>query len=244
MGWDDKGVWTPNTGPTVPGGGVGVGNIPNAEGPGFDWGGFAADAAPWVFGAASIAGDIISSNQNRAEAERNRQFQERMSSTSVRRAVADYRAAGLNPALAYDRAASSPGGAQATIGNPLSGGIASAQAARRQAQEMELAKAANRRAEELNRAQIKNLGAGEHQAESQSDLTNINARRAIQDLETEKDLLEDTKKGRRADAKARDLQIPQLENRAKLEKFLAELLEGGLPNARKLADIFFKFFGP
>lgn len=55
-------------------------------------------------------------NYNSAEALANRQFQERMSSTSYQRAVEDMKKAGINPILAFaNGGASTPGGAGATI---------------------------------------------------------------------------------------------------------------------------------
>lgn len=78
----------------------------------------------------SIWGQQETNAANATQANNMMDFQRNMSNTAYRRAMADMKAAGLNPMLAANNGgASTPGGAQATMQNPFEGVNASAMSA-------------------------------------------------------------------------------------------------------------------
>ena len=73
-------------------------------------------------------GQQIANESNQMIAQRQQDFQERMSNTAYQRAVTDMMAAGLNPMLAYSQGgASAPPGATAQMQNAIGAGVTSGQ---------------------------------------------------------------------------------------------------------------------
>jgi len=95
------------------------------EQPSTNWGNIAAQAIPAIAG---WYGQKATNSAQIAAAREQMDFQAEQTGSSYQRGVADMKAAGLNPMLAYSQGgAASGGGAQATIGNELGAGMASAQ---------------------------------------------------------------------------------------------------------------------
>ena len=81
----------------------------------------AALAGAGLAAAGGIGSSIAQGEYNKREAQRNRDWQERMANTAMQRSVADYEAAGISPAMMFaggGNSAATPGGSSAQISKP------------------------------------------------------------------------------------------------------------------------------
>lgn len=95
-----------------------------------------------IGGVASLAGGLLSNKSRKKEASDNREFQEDLSNTSYQRAIADLKAAGINPMMVSKLGgASTPAGNVADVQDAVTPAISSAIAAYRTGAEVEQIKA-------------------------------------------------------------------------------------------------------
>lgn len=118
---------------------------------------------------APIAAAAVSAIGNQLSGNRQMAFQERMSSTSLTRAAADAQRAGLNRVLAFDNAASTPGGAMPLVPD-VGPALIQAASAKQQIEQSKVQTELLDQQKDLIPAQIDQTSAAAAREQTQADL--------------------------------------------------------------------------
>lgn len=209
------------------------------------WSDLLKSAAPAVgalaSGGAAAYGQREANVANAEMAQKQMDFQERMSNTQWQRGTKDMQAAGLNPMLAYSQGgASSPSGATASMANELGSGVSSALQAATGVQQLEATKAGIDQTHELTRrtaAEIDQIHANigytsaqeaeawariRDQYPAQRDLWGAQVRKYNQETQTE--AYNTTRAGYAS--RLEGLKIPGAENEAERQRKHADWFQG------------------